>query len=273
MHSISNPSEIHLAGVSFFGRGFSEYLGFFALSPADLDGRRVLDVAAGPSSFTVEAQSLGVHAVAVDPLYGLASDALSAYVQIDYDRMFSEMRRKQDLLRFRYYPSIDAAEIDRRAAAVRFLSDYLTGFAQGRYVGGALPRLPFGNGAFDLVLCAHLLFLYAQRFDFAWHVAACRELVRVSKGEVRIHPVCGLGGKPYPYLPQLLAELTRNGIECRMLKTDYEFFAGTDSTLALKPALSEDTEAVGVRHEQSAATRTIERGAGVPRASPASQKS
>ena len=54
---------------------------------------------------------------------------------------------------------------------------------------GALPRLPFFDGAFDLVLCAHLLFIYARRFDFAWHLAACQELVRVSAGEVRLHPV------------------------------------------------------------------------------------
>jgi len=41
--------------VSFFGRTFEEYTRFFALDPAALRRLAVLDVAAGPSSFTAEA--------------------------------------------------------------------------------------------------------------------------------------------------------------------------------------------------------------------------
>jgi SAM-dependent methyltransferase len=239
-----SPSELHLTSISFFGRAWSEYLSFFALTPAVLAGRRVLDVAAGPSSFAAEARDRGLDVVAVDPLYGLAADALAAHVQIDYGHMFAEMRRKPELLRFRHFPSVDAAETERRAAADRFLADYLGGFAQGRYVGGRLPRLPFGDASFDLVLCAHLLFVYAQRFDFAWHLAACRELARVSAGEVRIHPICGLGGRVYPELAQLRRELARLGVASRVAKVDYEFFRGTDATLILNPAQGAERESV-----------------------------
>ncbi len=249
MSSISNPSELQVTGVAFFGRTFAEYSSFFDLAPAALVGRRMLDVAAGPSSFTAEARSLGIDAVAVDPLYGLSCEALAAYVQIDYARMIAEMRRKPELLRFRHYTSVDAAETDRRAAAARFLSDYPVGFAQSRYVAGALPQLPFADGAFDLVLCAHLLFLYARQFDFAQHVAACRELVRVSAGEVRIHPICGLGGKLYPELPRLLDELALIGIEGTVIETDYEFFAGTRATLVLKAAMTRNAESIVIRRE------------------------
>jgi len=90
MSSISNPSELQVTGVAFFGRTFAEYSSFFDLAPAALVGRRMLDVAAGPSSFTAEARSLGIDAVAVDPLYGLSCEALAAYVQIDYARMIAE---------------------------------------------------------------------------------------------------------------------------------------------------------------------------------------
>src|SRR5690606_38843088 len=128
--------------------------------------------------------------VAVDPLYGSTPDTLATHVQLDYARMFSQMRAKPRLFKVgrgngrAFFSSIDEAEVDRRAAAQRFLTDYEAHFAHGRYVGASLPRLPFLDGAFDLVLCAHLLFTYAQRFDFDWHLAACRELARVSTGEV-----------------------------------------------------------------------------------------
>eukprot|EP01035_Chromulina_nebulosa_P038899 gene38899-52538_t len=136
--------------------------------------------------------------------------------------MFAQLRAKPQLLRFKSFPSIDAAELDRRAAARRFLGDYEAHFAHGRYVGARLPRLPFLDGAFDLVLCAHLLFVYAPRFDLAWHVAACLELVRVSAGEVRIHPVCGADGRRYPELAALRSELA---------EAVQELFPGTQVTI------------------------------------------
>jgi SAM-dependent methyltransferase len=230
----SPVSEIELPSVSFFGRTLAEYSQFFALEVAALRGRAVLDVAAGPASFTAEAGRRGVDAVAVDPLYGCTPGALATHVQLDYAHMLAQMRAKPHLLRFRSFPSIDAAEADRRMAAQRFLADYESGFLHNRYVGGALPRLPFLDGTFDLVLCAHLLFIYARRFDFAWHLAACRELARVSAGEVRIHPLCGADGRTYPELARLRRELQGAGLASEVVKVDYEFFAGSGSMLVLK---------------------------------------
>ena len=68
--------------------------------------------------------------------------------------------------------------------AQRFLADYEAQRLYGRYVAASLPRLPFFDATFDLVLCAHLLFTYAQRFDFDWHLAACRERARAPKKPV-----------------------------------------------------------------------------------------
>jgi SAM-dependent methyltransferase len=227
---------LDLPSVSFFGRSLAEYAQFFALDLAALKGRDVLDVGAGPSSFTAEACARKIDAVAVDPLYGGEAEMLAARVQGDYARMFGQMRAKRRLFRLKSFPSIDAAETDRRGAAQRFLSDYEARSFHGRYVGGALPRLPFFDGTFDLVLCAHLLFLYAAQFDFDWHLAACRELVRVSAGEVRIHPVCGADGKPYPGLARLRRELREAGVASEVRAVDYEFFAGANSMLVLRRA-------------------------------------
>jgi hypothetical protein len=227
------PTEFQLASVAFFGRTFAEYRRFFDLGEAALAGRSVLDVAAGPASFTAEAHARGVRAVAVDPLYGFPVDALAAHVEIDYARMQREMLRKEALFRYGYFPSQEAAAASRRSAAVRFLADYEAGFLQDRYVGARLPNLPFADGAFDLVLCAHLLFTYARQFDYAFHLAACREMLRVAAGEVRLHPVCGPDGRPYPELPRLIGELEREGASVRLLPVDYEFFAGSNSALVL----------------------------------------
>jgi hypothetical protein len=231
----SPASTLELPAVSFFGRTLDEYCRFFALDPAALRGRAVLDVAAGPSSFTVEAHRRGVDAVAVDPLYDRPHGELAAKVRDDYARMFEQMREKRRLFRFKTFPTFDAAETDRRAAASRFLADYEGNVRHGRYVRASLPLLPFLDDAFDLVLCAHLLFIYAARFDFAWHVAACAELARVSAGEVRIHPLVGPGGKPYAELEHLRGALGELGITSAVRKVNYEFFVGSSSMLVLNP--------------------------------------
>ncbi len=233
--SRATATVMELPAVSFFGRTLEEYTRFFALDPATLRGRAVLDVAAGPSSFTTEAHRRGIDAVAVDPLYNQPPAALAARIREDYARMFLQIRAKPRLFRLKSFASFDEAEADRRAAASRFLADYEGNVRHGRYARASLPLLPFLNGAFDLVLCAHLLFIYAARFDFAWHVTACAELARVSNGEVRIHPLCGPDGKPYAELERLRSELGALGITSAVVRVKYEFFAGSSSMLVLNP--------------------------------------
>ena len=228
--------ETDLESVSFFGRSLTEYGQFFALDLAALRARDVLDVGAGPSSFTAEACARKINAVAVDPLYGAPLAQLAARVDVEYRAVFAQIRAKRRLFRFKTPGSIDAAEADRQSAAARFLADYATHFIQNRYVSGSLPRLPFFDGTFDLVLCAHLLFTSARRFDYDWHLAACRELVRVSADEVRLHPIGGLDGKPYPGLNRLRRELREHGVASEIRTVAYEFFAGADSMLLLRKA-------------------------------------
>ena len=171
--------------------------------------------------------------MAVDPLYGYPAESLAAHVQIDYARMLAEMRRHATRFRYGYFPSLAAAEDSRRRAADRFLADYEAGFLQGRYRGASLPRLPFPmarSPSFSPPTCCSLC--RAPRLCF--HLAACRELMRVASGEVSVHPVCGLGGKPYPGLGRLREELGRRGIGSRVVPVDYRFFAGADTLLVLE---------------------------------------
>jgi hypothetical protein len=229
----SPPLQMDPPDISFFGRTLDEYAKFFALEPASLRRKAVLDVAAGPSSFTSEASRRGIDAVAVDPLYGRSIRELGLQIKQDYGRMFAQMRAKPRLFRLKAFPSLAAAETDRRSAAQWFLADYEGNARHGRYVRGSLPQLPFLDGAFDLVLCAHLLFIHAGRFDFDWHLAACAELMRVSGGEVRIHPVCGADGRPYPEIEFLQRELSVRGVQSAVLPVPYEFSTGSNCMLVL----------------------------------------
>ncbi len=227
------PLQMARPVISFFGRTLDEYAKFFVLEPAALRRKAVLDVAAGPSSFTFESTRRGIDAVAVDPLYGRSAHELGAQIRQDYGQMMAQIRAKPRLFRLKSFPSLAAAEPDRRSAAQWFLADYENNARHGRYVRGALPLLPFLDGAFDLVLCAHLLFIHAARFDFAWHLAACAELMRVSGGEVRIHPVCGADGRPYRELDRLRSGLRAGGVQSALVSVDYEFFTGSNSMLVL----------------------------------------
>ncbi len=230
------PSETELSAVPFFGRSLSEYVQFFALDLHSLRARDVLDVASGPSSFTAEACARRINAVAVDPLYGCKPEALATHVQLDYAAAFAQMRATPQ--RLKSFPSLEAAELDRRTAAQRFLADYEAHFIHNRYVGASLPRLPFFDGTFDLVLCAHLLFTSAKHLDFDWHLAACRELVRVAAEEVRIYPVSGANGKPSPGLSRLRRVLKESGVACEVRPVDYELPADATSMLVLRKAAS-----------------------------------
>lgn len=229
--------RMELPAVSFFGRSFDEYARFFSLDPPALRRRAVLDVAAGPASFTAEACRRGIDAVAVDPLYDRPAAELRAQIADDYAGILAQVRAKPRLFRLSAtgFPSLEAAAADRRAAAQRFLADYEVNARACRYLRGALPRLPFLRGTFDVVLCAHLLFIHATRFDFEWHLAACRELVRVGRSDVRIHPVCGADGRPYPLLDRLRNELRAADIESAVVPVEYEFFRGSNTMLVLRP--------------------------------------
>jgi len=229
----SVPRHLDLPAVSFFGRTLDEYCRFFALDPGKWQRRAVLDVGGGPASFTAEASRRGIDAVAVDPCYDRPVAALEHQVRQDYGKMFAQIRARPHLFRLKAFPTLADAESDRRLAARGFLADYDGNARHGRYVRGALPLLPFLDGAFDLVLCAHLLFIHSAQFDFSWHLSACVELTRVSGGEVRIHPVCGADGRPYAELDRLLQELQARGVRGSVRPVDYEFFTGSASMLVL----------------------------------------
>jgi SAM-dependent methyltransferase len=118
----------------------------------------------------------------------------------------------------------------RLAAMERFLEDYDAGKAAGRYVEGALPSLPFDDETFDLALCSHLLFLYSDQLDVAFHLAALQELLRVAR-DVRIFPLLALNCELSPHLPAVIAWCKAQGHLADLRRVPYEFQVGGDTML------------------------------------------
>jgi hypothetical protein len=83
-------------------------------------------------------------------------------------------------------------------------------------------------------LCSHLLFTWADHFGRDWHLNALRELIRVSRVEVRVFPLVLQGaGQPVPFLPGLLERLAEDGVRSEVRKVPYEFQLGANEMLVL----------------------------------------
>jgi hypothetical protein len=208
-------------------RSYAEYEAMFDLT--ELPGS-VLDCCAGGAGFTAEAAARGVDAVAVDPAYELPAAELVDTVRRSLPAGGAIVDEHADRFVWKWYGTPAHKDDLRIEAADRFLQD--VSIAPERYVPGSLPELPFEDRRFDLVLSSHLLFTWADKYDQDWHLAALRELVRVSASEVRVFPLVQQGaGEPVTYLPELLKEL--EGVTAEIRKVPYEFQVGADEMLVL----------------------------------------
>jgi hypothetical protein len=215
-----------------FGRSLDEYRHMFRLTEADLTGR-ILGVADGPASFNAELAATGRRAVSVDPLYVFGAAEIERQFHRVVDDIIAQVRATPQDWVWSYHGSPDGLRANRVAVLERFLTDYEDGRAEGRYVAGTLPRLPFADAAFDLALCSHFLFLYSEHFDYGFHRDAIRELLRLAR-EVRIFPLLTLMRELSPHLDPLIGELRREGYGVSVEKVDYELQRGGNEMLRIR---------------------------------------
>ena len=212
------------------GRTFAEYRRMFDLAAGDLDGRAVLDCGGGAGAFTAAAAELAGRAVAADPLYGPPAATLEPELSAAVGTNVAQLREKRDLFVWDVYGDVETRGRYLRAATERFLADYAAN--PGRYVAAAVPSLPFVAGAFDLALVANLLFLYDDRLDLAFHLAAVRELVRVA-GEVRVFPLSSLDATRSALVDPFVDRLRADGLSARFESVPYEFQSGATEMLVV----------------------------------------
>jgi hypothetical protein len=217
----------HLSQVVPWGRSFDEYCAMFALSDADLRGR-ILGCGDGPASFNATARTRGVRVVSLDPVYSFSREAISQRV-IDTAPVIAQQVRDNPT-EFVWTHFTDGQELinARLRAMDAFIDD--VGRPAGRYVAGALPALPFRDGAFELALCSHFLFLYSEQHDVDFHVQSIRELLRVA-GEVRIFPLLELGAVTSRHLEPVIATLASAGIVSSRARVPYEVVRGGNEML------------------------------------------
>lgn len=224
-----SAKEFDLGGVVPWGRRLREYEAFFALT--DLPSLApILDAGGGPSSFAAEAVAAGATVVAADPLFGFPEEAIRRRFDETAAAMRAGMRRAAYRFRWDYYGSEEAVHRLRREALELFLADYERGRNAGRYVAHSLPALPFRDGMFRLALSSHLLFLYGDDLDFAFHLASMRELLRVAE-EVRVFPLVNLDGRPSSHLPCVMRALSDEGFRAELVRVPFEFQRGATKML------------------------------------------
>lgn len=217
-----------------FGRSLDEYRKMFALSEEDLQ-KTIVGVADGPASFNAEMQMLGRAVLSVDPLYVFdAKDIKERFYAVVEDIMAQVEATPGDWV-WSYHPSPDALKTHRMRVVHRFTGDYAQGKAEGRYVVGALPALPFADAQFRLAVCSHFLFLYSKQWTFEWHKASVLEMLRIAE-EVRIFPLLTLLCEESPYLHPLVAELRAQGFIASIERVAYELQRGGNQMLRIRRA-------------------------------------
>lgn len=225
------PATFGFVGTVPWGRNRAEYAAFFDLHGVP-EGASVLDVGAGPSSFAVEMATLGRDVVAVDPLYRDSPLAIAERIAETRGQIMDGLARHVDRFLWDVYRDPAHLEEVRLSAMSLFLED-LAGARQGRYVAAALPMLPFADDSFDLVLISHLLFLYSDGLDQAFHQAAVTEALRLSR-EVRIFPLIDINGLPSTHLQPVRAAANRMGASAETRLVPYHFQRGADRMLVLR---------------------------------------
>jgi hypothetical protein len=222
-------------GVAMTCRGFEEYMRMFSLEEEDLRTGDILDVAAGASSFTVEAGTRGYQAFAVDPRYALPQEEMYAVAAAEIETSTAKLAGLTDIFDYSYYGDLNHHRAMREASLKLFQSDFGKPESRQRYCAGMLPELPFEDGRFGLVVCSHFLFLYAEQFGRDFHLQALKEMLRICKsaGQVRIYPLLSLRFQPSAHLGGLLEELAGEGVQGEMLPSRLPFLPGSNMLLRL----------------------------------------
>jgi hypothetical protein len=225
--------RLNIDRVAFVGRTFDEYMRLFDLHEDMLGHGDILDCPSGPSSFAAEAAGRGFDVTACDSAYDRSVEELAAKGLEDIDHVFDKFDAVSHLYTWKHYRDKNDVLSHRKKALDLFIRDYPAGCREGRYRHGELPRLPFPDGRFSLVLSGHFLFLYGDRLEYDFHIKCIRELVRVCSGEVRIYPLTGLDSAAYPRLYDVLELLDVNEIHAEVVKIPFEFQRGSNRLMKI----------------------------------------
>lgn len=219
--------------IWFLGRSYYEYIKMFSLNEESLDGLNILDCAAGASSFTPNLLKKGVDITAVDLLYGQYVNEIKDRCVNDFHtllEMHSGLDHKVD---WDFFSDPEDLVQQRITVYEEFIDSYAK-YKDKRYIEAVLPKLPFDDDHFDLILSSHLLFLYEGRLGYDFHRDSIEEMLRVTSNEIRIYPIIKLHGDSYKsvFLPRLMDEFSDKA-DFEVVKVDYQFRKGGNKMLKI----------------------------------------
>lgn len=171
----------------------SEYQVLFNLTPEDL-GKKIIDFPAGLNSFSAEMFQQNHHVVACD----------ESYVNTSTLKQLAEKIIEEN-----------QQDAHKTATIKHFEKDFPQGLKENRYVAGKLPKLPFSNHQFDLLLCSFFFFFNGDSIENGWN--NLMEMLRIAT-EVRISPLLA-DQNPETLLGPLMLKLQTYsfGIEIRSI--------------------------------------------------------
>jgi hypothetical protein len=221
---------LDLKRVVLLGRTLEEYRRFFGLDLEALRGKAILDVGAGVSSFTAEARAMGLDVMAFDKIYASPAEQIRHRCEDDLEEVAREIGRKA-VYKWNFYKTPEGMREFRARAYRAFLKDFAE--QPKHYVAGELPRTRFADQQFDLTLVSYLLFVYEEQLSYKFHKETLLELLRITRGEIRIYPTVTFETEPSKCL-----ERVRNDpafAECRfeIVATDFEFLRGSNNYLKI----------------------------------------
>ena len=220
-----------LENVVPWGRSYEEYVSMFKLTSLDLQ-KKILGCGDGPASFNSKMNKNGKPITSIDPVYQFSMNEIKGRVSETYKEILEQLEKNQNDYIWNTIKSPAELGQIRMAAMQEFLADFTLGKAEGRYLEGELPILPFGKNHFDLALCSHLLFLYSEQLSLEFHKQAISEICRVAK-EVRIFPLLTLAGNKSMYLNDIENHLKSQGHEISIETVPYEFQRGGNEMMRI----------------------------------------
>src|SRR4051812_26885521 len=114
---------VKLNNIVPWGRSFDEYVRMFSLSADDL-GKKILDVAAGPSSFNAEFHHRGGRVISIDPIYEFSAPQIRERVEAVRGTMIDQVRNQPQNFVWDYIKSPEHLGEVRLNAMEMFLQDF-----------------------------------------------------------------------------------------------------------------------------------------------------
>jgi SAM-dependent methyltransferase len=221
---------MQLDSVVPFGRTLAEYRSMFNLTDADLQ-RQILDIGAGPASFTAEMYNLGYQVTAIDPIYHFSSAEIQQRFNDCVDGIIGQVANTSQDWVWKFHQSPADLRRCRELALQLFLADYDRGKAAGRYIAGEVPNA-IDHKSYDLILCSHFLLLYSAQLSWEFHCQAVTKLLEQTN-ELRIFPLLTLMFDRSPHLDPLREHVEKLGYYTEIVTVEYELQPGGNEMLRI----------------------------------------